>query len=87
MRFCLTLFFFGAYFSGSPFCLTFSVCFYGLDRTAASPRLEGIVLYMVVPYVDCMYLVTFAGCLELWQVWAGGPRAFQQWVTWQDSYC
>lgn len=33
---------FGAYFSVSPFCLTFSVCSYELDEIAISPSLEKV---------------------------------------------
>ena len=32
-----------------------------------------MILWMVVPYVDHVYLVNLAGWLGLWLVWAGGP--------------
>lgn len=50
----------------SSFCLTFSVYFYVLGRTATSPNIEGVASCIVIPCVDRVCLVTLAGGLELW---------------------
>lgn len=44
-----------------------------MNGTATGPKLEEMILCMVVPYVNCVCLVTLSGCLELWLAWAGGP--------------
>lgn len=37
------------------------VCFYKLGWTATFPKLEGMVLCVIIPCVDCVCLVTLAG--------------------------
>ena len=57
----------------SPHFLDF-LCLNGLDRTATSLNIEGMVLCMVIPYVGC---VVGEFCwLELWLIWVRGPGAF-----------
>lgn len=89
-EFSFLVFSFRAYFSVSPFCLTFYACFYGLGRTAESFNLEGMVLCMVVPYADCMCGVT--GWQELWLVWAGSalvgwPQLKWTWAAVALRFC
>ena len=45
---------FEAYSSVSSFCLTCCVYFYGLGGAANSPEFEGMILCLVIPYVDYM---------------------------------
>ena len=79
LRFCFILSFEAS--SVSPFWLSFCVCFYRLCGTATSPKLEVMILCMVIPYVDCVCLVTFAAWLELWLVWSGCPGTFHTATT------
>lgn len=67
LRICLVLSF-GVHSSVSSFCLAFCVCFYELDGTATSLKLEKVVLCMVNVYVDSLCLLTLAAWLELWLV-------------------
>lgn len=43
-----------AHSSVFPFCLIFCVCIYEFSGIAISPKLEGIFLCKVVPFVDCV---------------------------------
>lgn len=69
------VFSFGPYSFASTVCLTSCVCFHGLGETATSPKLEEIVIHMVISYVDCVCLEIFTDWLELWLTCLGDPRA------------
>lgn len=74
---------FGAYSSTSWLCLLYCVCLYELNGAATLPKLEGIVLCMVVPYVDCMCLVTLAGwCLAQLGSWGFPWLGFPGGMAW-----
>lgn len=49
------------------------------------PKFEGMLLYMIVPCVDRVGLVTSANWQELWLVWAGGCRKLCTVVPWKDN--
>ena len=58
------------------------VCFYELGGTATFPKLEGMVLCVIIPCVDCVCLVTLAGWT--W-VWSGALGHSVLWLPWWNG--
>ena len=48
-----------------------------MELILTSFKLEGLILCVVVPYVDCMCPVMLAG----WLAWVGGPGALHAGVA------
>lgn len=77
MRFFL--FFILKHIPVSPFCLGFCVCFYGLGGPTPS-KPEGMVLCMVILYVDSIFLVAFVAGWSWRCCWVGVLKLSIQWA-------
>lgn len=53
-------------FKISLLILTFCVCLCELDGTIAPSKHKGMVLYLIIPCVNCVFLVALAGSLCGW---------------------
>ena len=51
-------------------------CFATISASAISPKLEGMILFIVIHYVDCVCMVTFGDWLELCLASAVGTEGF-----------